>query len=74
MSPQMETCPCWGFVEDPYDGRCACGDTRDEHDLDTGTCRVQFPADAPYDPALTERALRMAQRWTGTPPSPPTAE
>ena len=60
---EPEECPCWTFEADPENPTsCWCGDPEVDHD-DTGNCRVQHPVDGPYDPAITERALRMVRHW-----------
>ncbi len=65
MDAETEECPC--FMYDLDEGAkapntCYCGDRKDEHDAG-GNCRSLHRTDEPYNPELTEAALRLAKRW-----------
>jgi hypothetical protein len=65
MSDFTETCPCLWFEADPdeqQEQRCLCGHLPAEHDATVG-CSVVLDPHEPYDPALTVKALRIAERW-----------
>ena len=63
-TPDETLCPCFGFDADPdaEPGICLCGHQESAHTAHA-SCTVVLDPDEPYDPAMTQKALRIWERW-----------